>query len=213
MHSVTQETPQETQGTPTPQEFGVGGRITLAVMSDDYIDVILTALAEAAADAAELDVVTDDVSTWATGDETALATYFARLIAAASRGGRHVSATVMFSRGCPGEVRCALPAGRGLVSPLPVVPPTGVTASAQWALYPLDDSGTADHMRDIHAAIEAARENGSFVRSDHYTTRLHGDVATILETVAGGWVRVGCTVPHVTTHVTISVNSPSEVTA
>jgi len=209
VHSVTQETPQET---PTLQQFGVGGRITLAVMSDDYIDVILTALAEAAADAAELDVVTDDVSTWATGDETALAVYFARLIAAASRGGRHVSATVMFSRGCPGEVRCALPAGRGLVSPLPVVPPTGVTASAQWALYPLDDSGTADHMRDIYAAIDAARENGTFVRSDHYVTRLRGDVATILETVAGGWVRVGRTVPHVTTHVTVSVNSPSEVT-
>jgi len=213
VHSVTQENQQEAQDTPTPQQFGVGGRITLAVMSDDYVDVILTALAEASAEAAQLDVVTDDVSTWATGGETALATYFARLIAAAARGGRHVSATVMFSRGCPGEVRCALPTGGGLVSPLPDVPPTGVVGSAQWALYPLDDSGAADHMRDIYAAIDDARANGTYVRSDHYVTRLHGDVATILETVAGGWVRVGRTVPHVTTHVTISVNSPSGAAA
>lgn len=201
----------------TPTTFGVGGRITLAVMSDDYVDVILGALAETEADAAGLDIETDDVSTWATGDEQSIATYFARLIAAAARGGRHVSATVMLSRGCPGEVRCELPAGRGLVSEPPVLEPTGVTASAQWALYPLDDEGTperrADHMRDIYEAIDAARANGSYVRSDHYVTRLSGDVATILETVAGGWVRAGRTVPHVTTHVTLSVNSPSGAAA
>jgi len=197
---------------PTPREFGVGARITLAVMSSDYIRILLGALAET--DATGLDIETDDVSTWIAGDEQRITEYIAALIAAASRGGEHVTASVLFSRGCPGEISCELPpGGTTLVSEVPSVPLTGVTASAQWALYPLDDHGSpereADHMRDIYEAIDRAKANGSYVRSDHYVTRLSGDVATILETVAGGWVLAGRTVSHVTTHVTISVNSPS----
>lgn len=203
-----------TEARPTPREFGVGARVTLAVMSSDYIEIILGALAET--DATGLEIETDDVSTWIAGDEQRITEYLAELIAAASRGGEHVTASVLFSRGCPGEISCELPPGRtALVSEVPTVPPTGVTASAQWALYPLDNQGSpgreADHMRDIYEAIDRAKANGSYVRSDHYVTRLSGDVATILETVAGGWVLAGRTVAHVTTHVTLSVNSPSGV--
>jgi hypothetical protein len=206
----TQTLPTEAQ--PTPREFGVGARITLAVMSSDYIRILLHALAET--DATGLDIETDEVSTWIAGDEQRITEYLAELIAAASGSGEHVTASVLLSRGCPGEISCELrPGGMTLVSEVPTVPLTGVTASAQWALYPLDDHGSperkADHMRDIYEAIDRARANGSYVRSDHYVTRLTGDVATILETVAGGWVLAGRTVPHVTTHVTISVNSPS----
>ncbi len=197
---------------PSARDFGVGGRITLAVMSSDYIRIILAALAET--DATGLDIETDDVSTWIAGDEQRITEYLAELIAAASRDGEHVTASVMLSRGCPGEISCELPAERPTrVSPRPTVPPTGVMASAQWALYPLDDHGTpdrdSDHMRDIYAAIDVAKNNGTYQRSDHYVTLLSGDVATILETVAAGWVLVGRSVSHVTTHATISVNSPS----
>jgi hypothetical protein len=197
---------------PTPRTFGVGARITIAVMSSDYIEIIQNALTET--DATGLDIETDNVSTWVAGDEQRITEYIAALIAAAARGGEHVTATVMLSRGCPGEISCELPPGRTtLMSEVPTVPLTGVTASAQWALYPLDDQGSPerepDHMRDIYEAVDRAKANGSYVRSDHYVTRLSGDVATILETVAGGWVLAGRTVAHVTTHVTISVNSPS----
>jgi hypothetical protein len=183
-------------------------------MSSDYVRILLDALRET--DATGLDIEIDDVSTWVAGDEQRITEYFAALIAAVGRSGEHVTASVLLSRGCPGEVSCELPPGHtGLVSEVPTLPLTGVSASAQWALYPLDDHGTderrADHMRDIYEAIDNAKANGSFVRSDHYVTRLSGDVATILETVAGGWVLAGRTVAHVTTHVTLSVNSPTTV--
>ena len=55
----------------------------------------------------------------------------------------------------------------------------------------------------------AAGEVVVVVGSDHYVTRLAGDVADILTTVVGAWQSVGRTVQHVTTHVTLSVNSPS----
>jgi hypothetical protein len=196
----------------TPATFGVGARLTLSVMSDDYVRVILGALAEA--DPTGLEVQTGDVSTLASGAEADLVRYLTGVVAAAGRSGAHVSATVHFSRGCPGEVVCELPGGAGpLVSAVPAAERTGVACVAEWALYPLDDTGRdgiePDHMRDIYAAIDFARGNGTFEASEHFVTRLSGDVADVIQTVAAGWILVGRTVQHVTSHVTLSLNSPT----
>jgi hypothetical protein len=199
---------------PTPAELGIGARITLSVMSSDYVRIITHALAATSTDG--LVVETDPVSTRVAGPEQRIAEYLGDLVAAASRSGEHVSAAVMLSRGCPGEVTCDLPADQPFPArPTVSLPRTGVRAVAQWALYPLADQPLAgstvpDHMRDIYAAIERARAAGTVVGSDHYVTRLAGDVADILTTVVDAWVTVGQTVRHVTTHVTISVSSPSE---
>lgn len=204
--------PSTAASTPDPTRFGIGARITLAVMRDDYIDVILGVLREA--DATGLDVSTGDVSTYIAGGEADILRYLTQLVSAAGRSGAHVSAAIHLSRGCPGEVICELPGGVGpLRSDIPELQTTGVRASAEWALYPLEDTardGVApDHMRDIYAAIDFARSNGTFVESEHFVTRLEGDVADVLATVAAGWILVGRTVQHVTAHVTLSVNSPS----
>jgi hypothetical protein len=136
------------------------------------------------------------------------------VVAAAGRSGAHVSAAIHFSRGCPGEVVCELPDGAGpLAAEIPAVSATGVASVAEWALYPLDDTGrddvSPDHMRDIYAAIDFARQNGTFEKSEHFVTRLSGDVADVIQTVAAGWILVGRSVQHVTSHVTLSINSPS----
>lgn len=208
------------QPDPTPAELGVGARITLSVMSSDYVRIITGALTETSTDG--LTVETDPVSTRVAGPEQRIAEYLADLVAAAARSGEHVSASVMLSRGCPGEVTCDLPDDQPFPAAPPVtLPGTGVHAVAQWALYPLADQPLApagagaaqapapDHMRDIYAAIEQARAAGTVVGSDHYVTRLAGDVADVLSTVVSAWVAVGRTVRHVTTHVTLSLNSPS----
>lgn len=197
---------------PDPKRFGIGARISLAVMCDNYVDVILGALAQA--DATGLDVQTGDVSTYVAGSEADLLRYLSQLVSAAGRSGAHVSATMQLSRGCPGEVVCDLPGGAGpLHSEIPELQVTGVRASAEWALYPLEDTGrngiAPDHMRDIYAAIELAKNSGTFVKSEHFVTRLEGDVADVLHTVAAGWIMVGRTLQHVTSHVTLSINSPT----
>ena len=202
-----------TQSPPlSPVEFGVGARITLSAMSDDYVRILLDALSSA--DSTGLDVQTGAVSTFAAGGEADLVRYLVELVAAAGRSGAHVSATIHFSRGCPGEVVCELPGGAGpLAAEIPDASPTGVSAVAEWALYPLEDTARAgaepDHMRDIYAAIDFARELGTFEASEHFVTRLSGDVADVIRTVAAGWILVGRTVQHVTSHVTLSINSPS----
>jgi len=196
----------------THDTFGIGARVTLSVMSADYVDIILGSLQKA--DATGLEVETGDVSTFVAGREPDMLRYLSQLISAAARSGAHVVATVHLSRGCPGEVQCDLPGGAGpLRSEIVELEETGVQAAAEWALYPLEDTGRdgvgPDHMRDIYAAVDYARAKGTFVKSEHFVTRLEGDLARILETVAAGWVLVGRTVQHVTTHLTLSINSPS----
>lgn len=195
-----------------PARFGVGARITVAVMADDYAEIILGAVGKT--DARGLEVDTGDVSTHITGGEADLLRYVTDLSAAIADTGEHASITLQLSRGCPGEVVCDLPGGAGARAvDAPSGRETGRHAAAEWALYPLQDAVTAhgapDHMRDIYAAIDLAHSNGTYRDGGHYVTRLEGDLGTILETCVAGWTMVGRTVQHVTSHVVISVNSPS----
>lgn len=198
--------------TADPLRFGVGARVTVAVMSDDYADVLLGLLARL--DTTGLVVETGDVSTYLGGSEADLLRCLTDLTDAVAATGRHATVTVHLSRGCPGEVRCDLPGGAG---PRAVDAPAGRTvgryAAAEWALYPLADDVRAgvvpDHMRDIEAAIDLARASGTFRGSAHFVTRLEGDAGTVLETVVQAWARVGRGVQHVTSHLTLSLNSPS----
>ena len=200
----------ETPFTATPAEFGIGARLTLAVMRDDYAAVILDALQQS--DSTGIALQTGVVSTYLSGAEPDLLRYVSQVVAGASRSGAHVTATVQFSRGCPGEVTCTLPPNGGLFAEVVNLTPTGVHAVAEWALYPLDDgtgSASADHMRDIYAAIESAKASGLTVHSEHFVTRLEGDLALVLQVIAAGWIVAGRTVQHVATHATLSLNSPS----
>ena len=47
------------------------------------------------------------------------------------------------------------------------------------------------------------------VTPEHLVTRLDGDLADVLSTVAAGWLGAASTVRHVVTHVTIALASPS----
>ena len=202
-----------TDPTSTPLGFGVGARVTAALMAEDYaaqLTGILSGL-----DDTGLVREMGDVSTYLGGHETTLQRYLVELATALARTEHHATLSVLLSRGCPGEVRCELPGGAGPRDvDVPASQVTGRFATAEWALYPLADQvsvdGTApDHMRDIYAAIEHARQLGTFRGSAHFVTRLEGDVGEIIATAVAGWLLVGRSVQHVTSHLTISLNSPS----
>lgn len=205
-------TPAPEDAALTPADLGVGARFTVAVMDADFARIILDALASA--DATDLAVQSDPVSTLVRGSEQRVLEYVTAVIAAAARSGHHISATLLLSRGCPGEVTCTTTPGLlAQAGPAPTIPATGIRASAHWSLYPLDDSGrpgeAPDHLRDIYAAIDYAKQRKTYVRSEHYATLLEGDIADVLTTVAAGWMLVGRSVQHVTSHVTISIASPT----
>lgn len=207
----------------TPEQLGIGMRFSIHPHGDDFVDVILGALADAeAAGLTEgLVIETDEVSSYvgarAEPAEQRLVAYLAAVIAAASCrfGGGHVVAHVLFSRGCPGEVACDLSV-TGLPNPAPVqIEPTGLRAAVQWSLYPLLDGGSdaGDHMAHIEAAIAPARRRGTAASPAHYATKLTGDLADVLATAVDAWAQVGAHVPHVVTHLTVSMGSPGPTSA
>ena len=199
--------------TATPLGFGVGARITAAVMADDYARILTETLSQL--DDSGLVRETGDVSTYLGGHEADLLRYLTELGETLARTDHHATLIVQLSRGCPGEVVCELPGGAGpRRTAVPAPRRTGRFASAEWALYPLADQVAADgtvpdHMRDIYAAIDHARELGTFRGSEHFVTRLEGDLGDVLATALAGWVLVGRGVQHVTSHLTLSLNSPS----
>lgn len=202
--------------------LGIGLRYSLHPHADDFVEVILGALAdvEEAGLTAGLVVRTDEVSTYVGAvdrpAEQRLATYLAAVVAAASRrsGGGHVVAHVLLSRGCPGEVTGPAADAHDGPAPAPVeLAPTGVRASAQWSLYPLmDGTGGGAHMVHIEEAVAAAVASGLAEPPAHYATLLRGDVSEVLAVAVDAWARVGEHVPHVVTHLTLSVGSPSQET-
>lgn len=214
---------QQMAAVATPEQLGVGMRLSVHPHCDDFEAVVLGALADVIGTglSKHLVVETDEVSTYVGARteraEEQLAGFASALIAAAFRrcGGGHVAAHILLSRGCPGEVSCDLTVA-GLPSSAPVeIEATGIHAAAQWSLYPLIDGGSGQdgHMAHIEAAIAAARARGSAVDANHYATKLTGDLAEVLATAVDAWAQVGAVVPHVVTHLTVSVGSPSPAEA
>lgn len=194
-----------------PREFGIGARLTLTVAHADSATIVTDAVRRA--DAGDLLVTPDEISIHVTGPDQQILQFLTDVIAGAAASGAPVVAALMLSRGCPGGVVCALPPGGAVFrSEVPELTPVGVAARAQWALYPLDDGGAergADHMRDIYAVLEVAKERGIVREVLNYVTTLEGDLAEVLQTVGAAWVLAGRSVQHVATHLTLSVNAPA----
>lgn len=198
-------------------EFGIGCRFSLHPMCDDFVEVILGALG--AADATGLEVRTDDVSTYVApaprsfgrgdqGAEAAIVRFLRDVLVAASGRTPHVVASVLLSRRCPGEVRCEVGDDRA-APPLPALPalePSGVRSAAHWSVYPL---GEPDHLDAVAAAVAQAEREGTFAGSEHYATRLEGDISEVLTTIAVGWLAAANASRHVVSHATVSVGSPT----
>ncbi len=209
----------------SPTDYGVGARFTLSVMDSNYVETILTALEKA--DKTGLTLKTNDISTFVGGSEQRIIEFVHSVVSSAAASGAHLSVSLLLSRGCPGELVCALPPGVAALGAEPVsLPKTGQRARAHWSLYSLlnaaagtdasaadgaDTPAATDHMEPIYAAIEQAKRDGVFSGSDHFATRLDGDLGAVLETIANAWIAVGERVQHVTTHVTISMNSPTPI--
>jgi hypothetical protein len=205
-------TPQPDGAALTPERLGVGARFSLFPMTDDFVAVILGALDGVHRD--ELEIRTGDVSTYLSGSEQRITEFLTATLAAAARttSTGHVAASVLLSRGCPGEEASELSAGT--LPPAPPVPaappvqvaPTGMDAVAHWSVYPV---ACADAMAAVSAAINVARDAGTYAGSERHVTRLAGDLAEVVATVTNGWLAAATASAQVTTHATISIGSPT----
>lgn len=204
----------------TPEQIGIGMRISIHPHADDFEHIILGAIKETnqtLADANVSDglvVETGEVSTYVgvtSGAATQkLASYAVTLIRAASMasGRRHLTSHILLSRGCPGEAECELVPGHILAEHPVHLAQSGLDVVAAWSLYPLTD-GNVPHMDPILAAIEEVKTSGLEVTSEHYATIVRGDLSAVLATLFDAWATVGQHVPHVVSHLSLSLDSPT----
>src|SRR5690625_1788042 len=154
----------------TPQQYGVGARFTLSVYDSDYVRIILDALS--AADPTGLEIDTGDISTFISGSEQRILEYLAEVISAAAATGVHVSASILLSRGCPGELQCELPPGVAALGADPIrLASVGQRARAHWSLYPLLDA-----IKDDATSAPQDRSGGT---GDRKSTRLNSSHVAI----------------------------------
>lgn len=204
----------------SPEQIGIGMRISIHPHADDFQRIILDALKETHRilkvdePNSGLEIATGEVSTYVgvqAGDAAPqLAAYAATLIHLASVGsnGKHLTSHLLLSRGCPGEATCQLVPGEIPAEKDIHLAKSGLEIAAAWSLYPLADDGSS-HMEPIMAAIDEAKTSGLSVTSEHYATILRGDLSDVLSIIFDAWSNVGQEVPHVVSHVSISINSPS----
>lgn len=172
-----------------------GARFTLSVLDSNFVEIIMGALA--GADSTRVKVSRGDISTHVSGDLLDVTQYIADVIAAAAHRGVHATATVMLAYVRP----LGLPDGS--LAPLTPLAPVGLRARAHWTA-PTNAHGATP-------AIQLARDLDTWSGEEPFVTRLEGDLATVLETVAGGVLLTSETSSTSTTHVTISLNSPSPI--
>ncbi|HEX5564535.1 MAG TPA: YkoF family thiamine/hydroxymethylpyrimidine-binding protein [Sporosarcina sp.] len=182
-----------------------GASFSLHPMSDDFIDIIKSALQEV--DTSKVWMKTDDVTTTVRGKMVHIFDVTRAIFLHAAKSGKHVAFQATYSLGCPGDSESDVYLAEDDT-------PANAAASesiqqyiaAKFSLYPL---GSGSYMDVIYQQIEAIKEYAT-VTPAHYSTKLEGDAFKIfdgLHTVFEEVVNAGSR--HTVMTVTISANSPS----
>jgi uncharacterized protein YqgV (UPF0045/DUF77 family) len=189
-------------------------------MSDDFVGIILDAIASLDPWRDRLRLETDSLSTLLVGPTEVLFPAMRDLFCAAARSGVHTTMHATVSRGCPGEpddpicrpmhgtlrdlsLGDRVTACRDAVAK---ASPVGQDIAAQLSLYPL---GVDHHMDEIYGCIEFLKHSGVFDRSKNFCTALRGDAGPVFETLGQAFTGFGAEAGHLAMDVTVSANSPS----
>ncbi|MET3684345.1 uncharacterized protein YqgV (UPF0045/DUF77 family) [Alkalibacillus flavidus] len=182
-----------------------GVQFTLFPMSDNFVDIILSALDEV--DHSSVWKETDDVTTCMRGKIVHIFDITKAIFLHAAKTGEHVAMSGTFSVGCPGDNEADVYMAE---SDEPVNAPNlsanEQQAGCKFAIHPL---GRDDYMDKIYEQIDLSKARGVDVSPSHYMTRLDGDVASIFDAMEEAFEAVQQEVSHTTMTFTISANSPS----
>jgi|SRR5690625_4575318 len=182
-----------------------GVSFTISPMSDQFVDIILSALKEV--DTSKVSMETDDVSTTVRGKVEHIFDVTKAIFLHAATTGVHVAYQATFSMGCPGNPnRDDIPTDDDILMNAEQTKSIKQPIAAKFSLYPL---GGGDYMDIIYEQIEEMKKHLD-VSPAHSATRLDGEAVTVfngLEKVFKATVKGGSS--HTVMAVSISANSPS----
>lgn len=191
------------KGCGTDKEI-TGCRFSLAVMNDDYADMILQSLKHV--DKSNVWSHTDALSTIYRGKRVHVVDTVKACFVNVNDGKTHITMEATFSKGCPGDVDEDSPLVN-MEEPLHNVEKKFPVLS-KISFYPL---GITDYMDHIAYVVNVAIDKGLYKGSSHYATELSGDVHEIFNYFQEIMEYAEKHIDHFVLQVTLSVNSPSQL--
>ncbi|MCY8505253.1 YkoF family thiamine/hydroxymethylpyrimidine-binding protein [Bacillus atrophaeus] len=182
-----------------------GFRFSLHPMTDDFINVIMSALKET--DTSKVWKKTDHISTCFRGKMDHVFDAAKAVYLHAAKSGKHIVMNGTFSIGCPGDTQ-----GDSFLfeddKRLNDENTREIRAEApcQFALYPMN---APNYMGIISEAVDIAKAQGTFVQGVHYASELDGDAHDVFSTLEAAFRLAEEKTNHVTMTVNFSANSPS----
>lgn len=183
-----------------------GCQFSLHPMSDQFADIILSALEEV--DTSKVWKETDNVSTVIRGKMVHIFDVTKAIFLHAAKTGEHVAMNGTFAIGCPGD------SGANVFMDETEHPlneekskEMKQAAGCKFALYPM---GREDYMDIIYEQIDLSKNRNVKVTPTHFATRLDGDVHDIFHCLHESFDKVHEKAAHVTMTFSISANSPSQ---
>lgn len=182
-----------------------GCQFTLFPMSDQFVNVILSALEQV--NTSNVSMNTDDVSTFIQGKPVDLFDVAQAIFLHAAVTGFHVAMAGTFSIGCSGMKNKDLYIYKN-DAPLNQQESLHMSqrAGCKITLYPMGSENTSNVIED---QIDLAGKQNVRVSSDYYTTRLDGEVNDIFHTMQLLFLNTQKAVSRLSMTFTISANSPS----
>ncbi len=183
-----------------------GCRFSLSIMSDVYVDIILSGIQKV--DTSKVWSESDALSTIYRGKRNHVLDALSACFIHAYREEIHAVCEMTFSKGCPGDsdADCFMSEDDVLVN-YDSYKDIHFDVISKISLYPL---GKESYMQEIIDVVNMAKDYGLYVKSAHYVTILQGDVQAILKFYEDALALVDTTCSHYVLQATLSVNSPTK---
>lgn len=188
-------------------KLGVSGvRFNLSPMSDDYIDIILSALDKI--DTSAVWKNTDKTSTVYRSSRVAIFDAIKAFYKASFRKGVHMNLNATFSKGCPGDKDADYTLNQENQSPnKDKFKDIHFEITGKFAIYIF---GSDSYMKEIEKVVNMGVDKNVIDGTGHYTTFLKGDVDDIFSYLEEVFSYLEERVSHFVIETSLLVNLPEE---
>ena len=182
-----------------------GCRIGLYPMSDEYVSIILGALDKT--DTSRVWSHTDSLATLFRGKQEDVIYASKALICNAYQKDIHMSASMTFSKGCPGDVEADYLSNIDRLETYPTLENETALCEASISFYTF---GNSDYMDHIYKVIDHCKARGVYSQKSHYATILEGSIKDVFEVYDEIMTYAYENLSHYVIETNLSVNSPSK---
>ena len=182
-----------------------GCRIGIFPMSDDYIDIILGAINQI--DSTRVWSTTDSLGTLYRGQQKDVMHTAKSLICAAYDKNIHMTASMTFSKGCPGDIKADYLSDVDTLEFYPQLENEMEACEATISFYTF---GHSDYMDHIYHVIDICKQKGVYAEKSHYSTILTGSIKEVFATYDAIMSYAYKILNHYVIETVLSVNSPSK---